>query len=49
MLKEDKNKNGKRSPKTHIIGKNAKNISKKKYKLERLQEVPVKNSQEAGL
>jgi hypothetical protein len=49
MLREYKSMNGKRNPKTQIIGKKAKNLSKKKAKLERLQEVPVKTSQEVGL
>ena len=43
MLGEDKNKNGKRVPETvkesHITGKKARNLSKKKAKLENLQEV----------
>jgi hypothetical protein len=42
MLREDKNKNGKRIPKTvretQIIGKKARKLSKKKCKLEKLQE-----------
>jgi hypothetical protein len=49
MLREDKNKNGKRNPETQIIGKKARKLSKKKSKLEKLQEVPVKTSQKAGL
>jgi hypothetical protein len=49
MLREDKNTNGKRNPKTQIIGKKARNLSKKKSKLEILQEVPVKTSREEGL
>jgi hypothetical protein len=48
-LREDKNKNGKRNPETHITGKKARKLSKKKSKLEKLQEVPEKTSQEAGL
>jgi hypothetical protein len=49
MLREDKNKNGKRNPETQITGKKARKLSKKKAKLERLQEVPEKTSQKAGL
>jgi hypothetical protein len=49
MLREDKNRNGKRNPKTHITGKKTGKLSKKKVKLERVQEVPVKTSQEVGL
>ena len=37
MLREYKNTNRKRNPKTHIIGKKARKISKKKEKLEKLQ------------
>jgi hypothetical protein len=48
-LREDKNKNGKRNPVTQITGKKARNLSKKKAKLERLQEVPEETSQKAGL
>jgi hypothetical protein len=36
MLREDKNKNGKRDPTTQIIGKKERKISKKKAKLEKL-------------
>jgi hypothetical protein len=49
MLREDKNKNGKRNPETQITGKKARKLSKKKAKLEKLQEVPEKTSQEADL
>ena len=49
MLREDKDKIGKRNPETHIIGKKARKISKKKSKLEKLQEVPKKNSHETYL
>jgi hypothetical protein len=48
MLREDKNRNGKRNPKTIggtlIIGNKARKISKKKSKLEKLQEVTEKTS-----
>jgi hypothetical protein len=37
--KGDKNQNGKRKPVTHSIGKKARNLSKKKKKLEKLVEV----------
>jgi hypothetical protein len=49
MLRDDKSTNGKRNLENQIIGKNVRKLSKKKTKLERLQEVPVKTSQEAGL
>jgi hypothetical protein len=49
MLREDKNKNGKRDPMTQITGKKARKLSKKKAKLEKLHEVPEKTSQKAGL
>jgi hypothetical protein len=48
-LREDQNKNGKRNPVTQITGKKARNLSKKKAKLERLHEVPEETSQKAGL
>jgi hypothetical protein len=48
-LREDKNENGKRNPRTHITGKKARNLSKKKEKLEKLQGVPEKTSQKEGL
>jgi hypothetical protein len=48
-LREDKNKNRKRNPETRIIGKKGRKLSKKKYKLEKLHEVPKMTSQEAGL
>jgi hypothetical protein len=49
LLGEDKNKNGKRNPETQITGKKARKLSKKKAKLEKLQEVPEKTSQETDL
>jgi hypothetical protein len=56
MLGEDKNKNGKRITEivreTHIIGKKARKLSKKKTELEKLQGVTEKKwktSQEVGL
>jgi hypothetical protein len=42
MLREDKNKNGKRNLETQITRKKARNLSKKKEKLEKLHEVSVK-------
>jgi hypothetical protein len=36
MIREDKNKNGKRNPEMHITGKKVRNISKKKAKIEKL-------------
>jgi hypothetical protein len=41
-LRKDKNKNGKRNPKTQIMGKKERNLSKKKTNLEKLQEVTEK-------
>jgi hypothetical protein len=49
MPRGDKNQNGKRNIETQIIGKKARNLSKKKAKLEKLQEVPEKTSQKEGL
>jgi hypothetical protein len=49
MLSTDKNKNGKRNPVTQITGKKARNLSKKKEKLEKLQEVPERTSQKEGI
>jgi hypothetical protein len=40
MLRKGKKKNGKRHPKTQISGKKKRKLSKKKVKLEKLQEVP---------
>jgi hypothetical protein len=48
MPREDKNQNGKRNPVTQITGKKARKLSKKKAKLEKLQEVPEKTSQKEG-
>jgi hypothetical protein len=47
--RENKNTNGKRNPEAQITGKKARKLSKKKSKLEKLQEVPKKSSQEAYL
>jgi hypothetical protein len=49
MLREDKNQNGKRNPVTQITRKKARNVSKNKAKLEKLQEVLEKTSQKEGL
>jgi hypothetical protein len=40
MIREDKKKNGKRNLETHIIGKKARKLSKKKANLEKLHEIP---------
>jgi hypothetical protein len=52
-LGEDKNKNGKRNSEkvreTQITGKKARKLSKKKAKLEKLQPVTDKTSQEVVL
>jgi hypothetical protein len=44
MPRGDKNKNEKMNPVTQITGKKARNVSKKKAKLDKLQEVPEKIS-----
>jgi hypothetical protein len=49
MPRGDKNNNGKRKPLTQITGKKARKLSKKKAKLEKLQEVPERTSQKGGL
>jgi hypothetical protein len=49
MLRKDKNKNGKKNPETQITGNKARNFSKKKSKLEKIQEVLENISQEADL
>jgi hypothetical protein len=49
MPRGDKNDNGKRKLVTQITGKKAINLSKKKAKLEKLQEVPERTSQKEGL
>ena len=48
-LGQNKNKNGKRNPETQITGQKARNLSKKKEKLEKLKEVPRTTLQKAGL
>jgi hypothetical protein len=48
MPRGDKNDNGKSKPVIQIIGKKAKKLSKKKEKLENLQEVPENTSQKKG-
>jgi hypothetical protein len=40
MLREDKNQNGKRHTETKLTGKKARKISKKRHKIEKLQEIP---------
>jgi hypothetical protein len=49
MPRGDKNDNGKRKPVTQISGKKARNLSKKKAKLETLHEVLGRTSQKEGL
>ena len=49
MPRGDKNQNGKRNTETQIMGNKARKLSKKKEKLEKLQEVPKKTSQKEGL
>jgi hypothetical protein len=53
LIGETKNKNGKRNPEivreTQIIGKKTRKLSKKKYRLEKLQGVREYTSQEVGL
>jgi hypothetical protein len=49
MVRKDKKNNGKRNPETQITGKKANNLSKKKAKLEKLQEVLERTSQKEGL
>jgi hypothetical protein len=48
MPRGDKNDNGKRKPMIQITGKKARKLSKKREKLEKLQEVPGKTSQKEG-
>jgi len=40
MSKENKNQNEKRTTETKLMGKKARKLSKKKAKIERLQQVP---------
>jgi hypothetical protein len=49
MIRENKNKNGKRNLETQITGKKARNLNKREAMFEKLQEVLVKASQKAGL
>jgi hypothetical protein len=49
LLREDKNKNGKRNPETQTIGKKARKLRKKKSKSGKLQEVPEKTLQDTDL
>jgi hypothetical protein len=49
MLKGDKNQNGKRNTETKITGKKARKLSKKREKIEKLQNVPEGTSQKEGL
>jgi hypothetical protein len=49
MPRGDKNQNVKRNTETQITGKKARNLNKKKAKLEKLQKVPEKTLQKEGL
>jgi hypothetical protein len=49
MPRVDKNNNGKRNPNTYIIGKKAIKLSKKKTKLEKLQEATKRTTQKEDL
>jgi hypothetical protein len=49
MLRENKNKNGKRNPEAQVTGNKARKLSKKKAKLEKLWEVLEKTSQKESL
>jgi hypothetical protein len=49
MPKGDKNQNGKRNIEMKITEKKARNLSKKRAKIERLQKVPEGTSQKEGL
>jgi hypothetical protein len=40
MIKEDRNQNRKRQTKLKITGKKARKLSKKRAKIEKLQEIP---------
>jgi hypothetical protein len=49
MPKEDKNQNGKRNNEMKLTGKKARNLSKKREKIEKLQKVPEGTSQRENL
>ena len=49
MLKEDRNQNGKRQTELKITGKKARNLSKKRTNIEKLQEIPDGTSQKQNL
>jgi hypothetical protein len=49
MPKEDKNQNGKRNNEMKLTGKKARNLSKKREKIEKLQKVPEGTSQKENL
>ena len=49
MPRGDKNDNGKRKPLIQIIGKKARKLSKKRAKLEKLQEAPERTLKKEGL
>jgi hypothetical protein len=48
MLSTDETQNGKRNIEMQITGKKARKLSKKRAKLEKLQEVPKGTSQKEG-
>jgi hypothetical protein len=49
MSKENKNQNGKRITETKLTGKKARNLNKKKAKIEKLQKIPEGTSQQDTL
>jgi hypothetical protein len=49
MPRGDKNQNGKRNNETKITGKKARNLSKKRAKIEKLQKIPEGTSQKENL
>ena len=49
LPKEDKNQNGKRNSEMKLTGKKARKLSKKIYKIEKLQKVPEGTSQKENL
>jgi hypothetical protein len=49
ISKENKSQNGKRTTETKLTGKKARKLSKKKAKIEKLQEIPNRTSQKENL
>jgi hypothetical protein len=49
ISKENKSQNGKRTTETKLTGKKARKLSKKKAKIEKLQEIPDRTSQKENL